>query len=272
MNTAILNRPARTMRRPLAALLEILPVLRAVIDRRMLVNFRVRPDALAKLLPAPFRPKLVRGWGMAGICLIRLRDVRPRGLPAWCGLSSENAAHRIAVEWDEGGVTHEGVFIPRRDTSSAINRLAGGRMIPGVNHAADFKVWESDRRFKVEMNSRDGAVFVRVAARIAEEFPRGSVFESLDEAAEFFRRGAVGWSPREKIAEFQLRAPCACDGLELKCDSWRVEPLFVERVESSLFEDESQFPRGSAEFDNALLMRGIEHEWHVRGRMEVTAE
>jgi len=36
-------------------------------------------------------------------------------------------------------------------------------------------------------------------------------------------------------------------------------------VESSFFEDRALFPPGSVEFDCALLMRGIEHEWHGRG-------
>jgi hypothetical protein len=40
------------------------------------------------------------------------------------------------------------------------------------------------------------------------------------------------------------------------------ERLAFEEVRSSFFEDESLFPRGSSEFDCALLMRGIEHEWH----------
>ena len=42
------------------------PVIRGLIDRRILVNFRVVPDVLARLLPAPFRPKLVNSAGMAG--------------------------------------------------------------------------------------------------------------------------------------------------------------------------------------------------------------
>src|SRR6201997_2099537 len=102
-----------------------IPTMRGVIDRRILVNYRVDAAVLAKLLPAPFRPKLVGGFGVAGICLIRLKHIRPRFLPAWLGLSSENAAHRIAVEWEQGGQTREGVFIPRRDTSSRLNALAG---------------------------------------------------------------------------------------------------------------------------------------------------
>jgi hypothetical protein len=66
---------------------------------------------------------------MAGICLIRLEQMRPRFAPPVVGLTSENAAHRIAVEWDEHGTRREGVYIPRRDTSSRLSVLASGHII-----------------------------------------------------------------------------------------------------------------------------------------------
>jgi len=40
--------------------------------------------------------------------------------------------------------------------------------------------------------------------------------------------------------------------------------LAVASVRSSFFEDQGIFPRGSIEFDCALLMRDIQHEWHGR--------
>ena len=236
-----------------------LPVMRGVIDRRMLVNFRCQPASLARLLPAPFRPKLVRGQGIAGICLIRLRELRPRWLSMPLGFTSENAAHRIAVEWDEDGKRREGVFIPRRDTNSKLNTLAGSRLFPGVHHFARFDVWESPNRFKLEMQSEDGEARVRVAARVAEQWPPGSIFSALDEASAFFAAGSLGWSAGNRDGEL--------DGLELQSFGWRMEPLFVERVESSFFHNTEVFPPGAAEFDSALLMRGIQHEWHARGRM-----
>src|SRR5438132_3356623 len=98
-----------------------IPLIRGVIDRRILVNYRVAPDVLARQLPAPFRPRLVHGFAMVGICLIRLREVRPAFVPAWLGIHSENAAHRVAVEWDQDGAVREGVYIRRRDTSSRFN-------------------------------------------------------------------------------------------------------------------------------------------------------
>ena len=40
-----------------------------------------------------------------------------------------------------------------------------------------------------------------------------------------------------------------------------MDPLAIETVASSYFEDESLFPRGSVEFDSAFVMQGIHHEW-----------
>lgn len=79
-----------------------IPEVVGLIDRRILVNYRVDPTIAKSLVPSPFRPQLVAGSAVAGICLIRLRELRPWFLPAALGLHSENAAHRIAVEWNEG--------------------------------------------------------------------------------------------------------------------------------------------------------------------------
>lgn len=229
------------------------PVVRGTIDRRMLINFRVAPEVLQGILPEPFRVKTVHGLGMAGICLIRLNNMRVRFAPAALGLTSENAAHRIAVEWDENGRVREGVFIPRRDTSSRFNQLAGGRLFPGIHNLAKFNVRETDTELCLHMESDDGVSRVVVEARTAQHLPEGSIFHSVAEASEFFERGALGYSIAAKPGEF--------DGLELKSFNWHVTPLAVHRVESSFFGDRSRFPAGSVEFDSALLMRGIEHEW-----------
>jgi len=235
----------------------LIPAVHAVMARRILVNFRVQPDVVAELLPRPFRPKLVNGRAMAGICLIRLEDMRPAWLPRVCGLASENAAHRIAVEWTENDRTREGVFIPRRDTNSLLNRVAGGRLFPGVHHPAEFRCAESSMRFEVELKSRDGETRVNVVARLADNWPAGSVFGSLEEASALFRAGGCGWSPSNN---------CALEGVELCTENWAMQALVVERVESSFFNNPRQFPPGSVEFDCALLMRSIGHEWRALGR------
>jgi len=229
-----------------------LPRMRGLIERRMLVNFRVRPETVTPLLPSFFRPKLINDWAMAGICLIRLKDIRPHGLGPRFGVSSENAAHRIAVEWNENGTHREGVFIPRRDTSSQLQSLVGGRLFPGVHHLAHCEVNETTDEFRLQMQSRDDQTHVHVHARRAEKLPATSVFATLEAASNFFARGAVGYSLTPD--------PNCCDGLELATESWQVEPLDVLAVESSFFDNRRVFPAGTIEFDCALLMRNIAHE------------
>jgi hypothetical protein len=233
-----------------------IPKIRGLIDRRILVNYRVEPAVLSKVLPEPFRPKIINGVGIAGICLIRLKDIRPAGLPAIVGVSSENAAHRIAVEWDENGITREGVYIPRRDTSSRFNMLFGERIFPMVHHYAQFQVSENDDHFQIVIDSDDRKTHVAVDAELAQALPATSIFESLEMASSFFEKGAVGYSPAADPGELH--------GIELRSFNWKIEPLAVKKIESSFFENLEIFPSGSAELDCALLMRGIDHEWYVR--------
>ena len=233
-----------------------IPVIRGTIDRRILVNFRIDAEVAARLLPPPFRPWLVNGFAIGGICLIRLRGIRPRLFPLPCGLGSENAAHRFAVEWDSRGQTRRGVYIPRRDTSSRLNAWAGGRLFPGIHHRAAFAVHESATQFSVEVRSGDGAMCVSVAGSVTDLWPSSSVFDDLEAASQFFAAGSLGYSHTNDSHRW--------DGLELRCNTWQMQPLAMERAQSSYFDDEAIFPRGSATFDCALLMRGIAHTWHAQ--------
>ena len=202
----------------------------------------------------PFRPKLHRGVGIGGICLIRLTHLRPSMVPTFLGISSENAAHRIAVEWDQDGQLRDGVYIPRRDTSSRLNTFLGGRLFPGTHHHARFQVAESEDVYRLRIDSDDGKSHLLVEGNLTTKLPTESVFRSLREASDFFAAGSLGYSATDRAGEY--------DGLELRTFGWQVEPLAVSCVESSFFDDRSLFPEGSLGFDCALLMRGIEHEWH----------
>jgi len=236
-----------------------IPTIIGTIDRRILINYQADREVIEKFLPSTFRPKLVKGKAIVGICLIRLKNIRPKGLPFNIGISSENGAHRIAVEWTEDAQVKEGVYVPRRDTSSRLNSLAGGRVFPGVHHLANFKVDEANGRYNIEFKSED-ETFLSIAAHETKEWNRVSVFDDRDCASDFFRNGSVGYSP-DKIGE-------TFDGLELKTKSWEVSPLAVSNVTSSFFEDKSVFPDGSIKFDNALLMKNIDHEWNTKKSLD----
>jgi hypothetical protein len=228
----------------------ILPTIHGYIDRRILVNFTADPDAVRKVIPAPFRPKIYKDKAIVGICLIRLKSIKPKGLPDFVGVASENGAHRIAVEWDEEDATKEGVYVPRRDTSLRLNTLVDGRLFPGKHYLTKFNVREADGNYHIDFTSSDNTS-ISIDAKETAHFDPNSIFETLENVSDFFEKGSVGYSPNGDKYE----------GLKLDTYKWQVRPLEVQNVHSSFFENEQVFPRGSVQFDNALLMTQVEHEW-----------
>jgi hypothetical protein len=161
----------------------------------------------------------------------------------------------VAVEWDDAaGRTQQGVYVVRRDSDSLLNRLAGGRIFPGVHHAARFQIGEVGREIEVSVASRDGQVAVSLWGEAADDLPEDSIFDSLLSASAFFEAGTLGYSPTANPVRF--------DGLTLKTERWHVKPLRVRECRSSFFDDPARFPRGSVTLDHALLMRDVKHSWH----------
>jgi len=229
------------------------PTLEGTIERRLLINYRVDPEVAVGLLPKPFRPQLTAGWAVAGICLLRLSELRPLGFPRLVGQRSENVAHRIAVEWDGADEIRTGVYINRRDSDSLLNVAVGGRIFPGEHQRATFTVVESANEFEIGVRSRDGESNVEVHARVAEALEGSHLFEDLDAASRFFQQGSIGFSPRSSVTSL--------DAMRLSTAAWAMDALSVQSVSSSYFESLSRFPRGTAALDCGLAMRRIPVQW-----------
>ncbi len=242
-----------------------MPSIRGVIKRRLLVNFRVDPDVIQRILPAGLSPKLQGDHAIAGICLIRLEQIRPSLIPWSVGFSGENAAHRVAVTWrDADGADREGVYIPMRHTNSSLILMVGGRVFPGVHQRATFDVADSGTDIDISIRATAGDMEVELRGKSAGQLPSSSTFPSLAAASEFFRGGSVGYSPGRDRARLE--------GLKLVSPKWRVDPLAISDVHSSWLSDTSRFPAGSTEFDCALVMRDIAHHWVIAPDLYVDPE
>ena len=205
--------------------------LQGVVRRRILVNFRVDPEVVQRQLPAPFRPKLLGDWAMAGICLIRLEQLRPKGFPAALGLASENAAHRIAVTWTDAARARSARGSTSLGETPArwLNHLVGGCLFPVEQQPARFRVRDSLAAIDLKLETEDGGGDVWLRARASHGLPCSSHFASLDEASDFFRAG--------RSATRRRRAAPGLDGVQLKTRLWTVETLDVEWVVSTYFAD-----------------------------------
>lgn len=232
-----------------------LPVITGVLDRRILLNYTLDPEYLKKILPYPFRPRLYKGVGVGGVCMIRFTSLRPKFAPAFVGINSENAAHRIAVEWEISGKQYEGVYIPKRNTASAFNYYGGGRVFPGVFQKSIFNVNEDASRYQIGILSESNSEkVVSFDGTLAKNLQSDSIFPNLEEASTFFAKGAVGYSLSRDESHFQ--------GMELRLLDWHIEPMQIKDAYAQLFLDKTKFPEGTVRLDSAMLMKNLRHEWH----------
>lgn len=228
-----------------------IPSISGIIDRRILVNYKLAPEVAVKLISSPLTPTIVNGFAIVGVCLIRLKGIRPRFLPETLGVGSENAAYRFAVNWKEGEKNRNGVYIPMRCTSSKLNAFAGGRLFPGEHRLVKFQSCDNQNEYKIKIEDKEFGLCIE--AEKADKFNDQSVFESLECASEFFKGGNIGFS--------ETSSGNYLDGIKLDCKNWKMESLNVKSISSAYFDDYQRFPKGSIQFDNALLMRNIEHSW-----------
>jgi hypothetical protein len=230
------------------------PIFCGVIKRRFLLNYRADPKVVDRLLPAPFHPKLYHGYAIVGICLVRLESIRPRGLPAWLGVNSENAVHRIASERiDSNGLSREGAFVVRRDTDLWLSTILRGKLFAGNCHQARFAIEESVGHVEFACRSLDGTTQVSFSGDDAVQLPASSCFKSLQE--DFFRCVDVGSAHSE---DSQILEEIAVEAKE-----WKIRPFRINRVSSSFFDNKEHFPVGSIEFDHALVMRDAAQAWNL---------
>lgn len=217
--------------------------IRARLRRRLLLSYRLDPDVARGLLPEGLRPLLVDGYAVAGVCVLGLEDIRPPWARGSWGLRSENAAHRIAVEWDGGGEIRRGVYIFTRHSSAWLPVLFGGRVFPGVHRKARFAIEESAGRYAVTMDGAGESLAADV--EIGGEWESG-LFRTIEDASEFYRSGRIGWSRRHD--------GLSLESVALTSPEWAVEGARLRTLRSSFFD---ALPEGAAVFDSVVVMRDL---------------
>jgi hypothetical protein len=218
-----------------------------IMARRLLVNWRVPVDIATRVLPAGTRPKIIAGHAVAGLCWVRLQQLRPVGIPAPIGLSSENLAVRIAIEWDGG----TGALIFRRDTASRLLAFTAARSNFGHHHLGTFHAHDDGRTTRISASGfADGHTHDTAVSSIELAPNPESVFANLSAADAFFSGCSRGYSPG--------RTPGTFVGLCLHLHQWNFQQVRILSAHSSLIDSLFQ---GRAVLDSAFIMRNLRHTW-----------
>jgi hypothetical protein len=226
-----------------------------LMARRLLLNYWLDPDVARRLVPEQFELALVNGFAVAGICLLRLEQMRPHGLPAAVGIASENMAHRVAIRYREGDAWRDGVYIWRRDTDSLLARRLGGLLFPGTFRDAEFRVREGEETLEMEVLTADGAADVRFRAVLGTEWKWSLLFARLNDVEHFFRQADRGFHCAAGGSQLE--------GVRLHQQRWEMTAVAVAEAHAAYFADQARFPRGTVGFDSAVLLHGVPHYWQA---------
>jgi len=128
------------------------PGVRGVVERRMLVNYRVDLGKLDTALPGPFRGREVGETrkGIGTVCLTKVEKARPKFAPERAGLSVRSVTHRVPAEIEGEG--RFCAYVPLRGVSSRLCASVGSHALPAEIRCAEFRTEEKEGVRRTSVN------------------------------------------------------------------------------------------------------------------------
>lgn len=198
----------------------MIPTVRGLLRRRLLVNVLVDPDEAASRLPMGLRPHVVAGGTVVGCCMLDIEELRPSRLSPLVGVAIRAAAHRISAEWERSdGSTEVGVYVPIRLTDSRLAVVAGGRLFPGVHRDAEVEMVDDGSSSSWFVDDGD-ACSIRVRAT-AHADPTDEVCEPIGGTC---IGATIGLSPRRNGV---------LEGARMALSTRSARPVTIEELEST---------------------------------------
>lgn len=226
-----------------------------LIDRRILILYRVSTAALEQVLPAAAEPREVADRALAGIAFRRRRTMRSGWVPAQLG-TSQCATHFVLLRKCRGAGCHPGVVALRHDCSS---RWQAWWSSAGRSHHARFEVADYVDSLELAGDSDDRVMQLRFKAHPARGLPYRSIFRSIPQVTDYLADDLAG------LGLLQSRQVA-----EESSGGWahlRLEPLEVAQLESSIFDRWRQASPGLVEFDSAFSLREDQLAWSQEGTL-----
>lgn len=202
----------------------LVPAVRARVIERLIVNFAIDPDVLARKLIVPWlRPRVVSGRAVASFCVLDLEAISA-GLPV--RLSGVNCAHRFGAV--DARTDTPVVWLADRRTDSRLGRLATafGPCRHSLVRATFDRRPDGSRHLVVETAARE-PVFSAVLR--PEPATSSRVFASAADFGRFMTTGKTSWS--ESVY------PGILNRVDLDKPDNPFEPLRIERAEAPFLEE-----------------------------------
>lgn len=231
-----------------------------VWEEAVAVNFRVRPDALRRVVPEPFELDLYDGWGFVSLTASRLKDFGLGVLPAILRANFYQATYRAHVAFtDFRGRRTRGYYFVRSETNSRLLSLAAN-MLPEFrgHHCSTWPIFFATQGPNLLLSVDSGldpagkVVLVLDVANPLAGMPGTSVFPSVALAREYLVDAYDAFAWHADTGEVLI--------LRIDRGDWDIR--IVEPVDHYLgYFADGPFPAGSAELDSVFHFRNVPYRW-----------
>ena len=229
----------------------------AVLEERLLFNFRVAPDQLATQLPVPWlKPLVINGVSVLSFCILHLKEVTVWPLPgSIIGWKTISCAYRCGVLDSSSGSPQPAVWIiDRLSDLPIIARLSPWLLYdtlpvvrPRIKHSGDKISVEIDfpdcqKLFKAEMEPAPNGEF------------RSKTFATMVDFSSFIHNGVTSYA-----------ASIFGDALT-KIDLIKEDPVYQPysaKVDFSWLD--STWRNANLELDSVVRAHGGNYRWNYRG-------
>ncbi|MAG57351.1 MAG: hypothetical protein CMJ83_13745 [Planctomycetes bacterium] len=223
-------------------------------------NFRVDPDALARIVPDDFELDLYDGHGFVSLTISRLQDFGIGHLPRMLRMNFYQSTYRAHVSYtDFRGETRRGCYFVRSETNSRIMSLTANLLPEFRAHRCGthpILMARHDGHLVVTVDSGDdpaGKVVLVLDTELAVHgMPPDSVFPSIPAAYDYIVDFHDAFSHDPDRGEIFI--------LRIERGGWDIDVL--DPVDAYFgYLEEGPFPSGAAVLDSVFYFRDTPYRW-----------
>lgn len=234
----------------------------AVLEERLLFNFRVAPEKLATQLPVPWlKPLIVNGVSVLSFCILHLKEVTVWPLPgSIIGWKTISCAYRCGVSDSSGGQPQPAVWIVDRLSDLPIIAKLSPWLLCDTLPTIRPRIKHSGDQIAVEIDFPDSEKFFKAELQPAPngEF-HSKAFANMAEFSNFIHTGVTSYA-----------ASIYGDALT-KIDLIKEDPVYQPysaKVDFSWLD--STWRNANLELDSVLRAHGGTYRWNYRGLVQLT--
>lgn len=165
------------------------------IERCWLFTYQTPAEEARALVPRELELVTRDGCAFWNIVVCQLRAMRPKGLPAFLGVSYWHVAYRFYVRFHpESGPPFEGLYFIRSDCDSRLMAWMGNLLTDYHFHPAVIAVSEQAPLLHITIQSPDCPALATLDRLRPPQLPAHSLFSSLEEAAAYLKYKPIGIS------------------------------------------------------------------------------